>query len=133
MPNLFETFVVKGPDLGATPIEVTPTIYQQLDEKFEGFKGCALVAAHSFDRDWSTWEIHPAGDEIVVLMSGAATFVLEEKGGHRTVQLAKPGEFVIVPKNTWHTARVSQPTTMIFVTPGEGTENREIGPRPSPG
>ncbi len=33
--------------------------------------------------------------------------------------------FVVVPKNTWHTAKVHAPTMMLFVTPGEGTENRE--------
>ena len=25
---------------------------------------------------------------------------------------------------TWHTARIHAPATMLFVTPGEGTENR---------
>ncbi len=28
-----------------------------------------------------------------------------------------------------HTARVSSPAVMMFVTPGEGTENREEPPR----
>jgi mannose-6-phosphate isomerase-like protein (cupin superfamily) len=124
MPNLFETYVVSGPDLSATMVDVTPTIYQELDRRFEGFRGRTLVAAHSFDRDWPTWEVHPAGDEIVVLLSGAATFLLDEGATRRTVTLGKPGEFVIVPKATWHTARISVATTMLFVTPGEGTENR---------
>ncbi|MBT5218669.1 MAG: hypothetical protein HOI35_16340 [Woeseia sp.] len=36
--------------------------------------------------------------------------------------------FVVVPQNMWHKAIVSQPATMIFVTPGEKTENREVPP-----
>ena len=125
MPNLFETYVVNGPDLRSATIDVSPTIYQELDAKFEGFKGRRLVAAHHFEQDWPSWEIHPAGDEVVVLLSGAATFVLDEKPQQRTVKLTQPGEFVIVPKGTWHTARIVEPTSMLFVTPGEGTQNRE--------
>jgi hypothetical protein len=30
---------------------------------------------------------------------------------------------VIITKGVWHTARVQAPTTMLFVTPGEGTKN----------
>lgn len=38
--------------------------------------------------------------------------------------------FVVVPRGTWHTAKVHAATTMLFITPGEGTENRESPPRP---
>jgi quercetin dioxygenase-like cupin family protein len=40
------------------------------------------------------------------------------------VSLTEPGSFVIVPKGTWHTARIAKPTSMLFVTPGEGTQNK---------
>ncbi len=36
--------------------------------------------------------------------------------------------FVVVPANTWHTARPLRPTSMLFLTPGEGAVNAE---RPS--
>jgi mannose-6-phosphate isomerase-like protein (cupin superfamily) len=121
--DLASTFVVIGPDQSATQVAVTPAIYEELDRNFDGFRGRYLVAQYSFDGDWPTWEIHPKGDEVVVLLSGAADLVLDEGGKHRVVKLAKPGEFVVVPKATWHTARIATPTTMLFVTPGEGTEN----------
>ncbi|MBV9190616.1 MAG: cupin domain-containing protein [Betaproteobacteria bacterium] len=95
--NLKSTFAVLGPKLGVTPVPATP--------------------AHV----WPTWERHPAGDEIVCLLSGRATFVLED--GKR-IDVGEPGEFVIVPKGTWHTAKTTVPTKMVFVTPGEGTENK---------
>ena len=122
--ELSSTFVVLGPDLAAVPVAVTPTVYEQLDRDFDGFKGRVLVARYAFDSDWPTWEIHPHGDEIVVLMAGRAEMILDESAGRRCVVLEKPGEFVIVPKATWHTARIAEPTSMLFVTPGEGTENR---------
>ena len=123
MENLFGTFIVLGPDQSATPMPVTGTIYQELDQRFGGFKGHVLVAMHSFQSDWPTWEIHPHGDEVVTLVSGAAEFILDVKGTRKHVKLGRPGEFVIVPRGTWHTAKIATPTTMLFVTPGEGTEN----------
>ncbi len=119
--NLKSTFAVLGPALGVTPVPVTPTVYEELDRRFNDFKGHVLVSIFECDKDWPTWERHPAGDEIVCLLSGRATFVLED--GKR-IDLSEPGGFVIVPKNTWHTAKTTVPTKMLFVTPGEGTENK---------
>ena len=52
-------------------------------------------------------------------------FVLEREGGrHETVELSRPGSFVLVPRGTWHTARTDEPTRMLSVTDGEGTTHR---------
>lgn len=122
--NLAETFAVLRPDLTAMPVAVTPTVYEELDRDFDDFHGHVLVSSHTFTEPWPTWERHPAGDEIVCLLSGAATLILEVGGGEKAVKLEKAGDYVVVPKGTWHTARTSVSTTMLFVTPGEGTENR---------
>ena len=83
-----------------------------------------LVSAFTFSEPWSSWERHPAGEEMVLLIAGAATVVLEEHGARREVALSRPGAFVLVPRNVWHTARPVLPTTMLFLTPGAGTEHR---------
>jgi mannose-6-phosphate isomerase-like protein (cupin superfamily) len=124
MANLLKTFVVMTPDLSATGVDVTATIWEELDRRFDHFKGHLLVARFDFEADWTSWEMHPAGDEVVVLLSGRAEMVLDRGGKHEISSLAQPGSFVIVPKGVWHTARTSTPTTMLFVTPGEGTENK---------
>jgi oxalate decarboxylase/phosphoglucose isomerase-like protein (cupin superfamily) len=73
-------------------------------------------------------ERHPAGEELVMLLSGAATLVLEDESGQeQSVHLSDPGSYVLVPRNVWHTARTSVPTTMLFLTPGAGTEHRPVG------
>lgn len=123
--DLRSTFVVVNRELHADTIAVTDTIWSDLDQKFGNFNGHTLIASFNFDDDWPTWEIHPNGDEVVCLMSGDAEMILATRGGEQNARLDKPGSFVIVPKNTWHTARVHAPTTMLFITPGEGTENRE--------
>jgi mannose-6-phosphate isomerase-like protein (cupin superfamily) len=126
MKNLLDTYVVIGPDHSATPVEVTPSIYEELDRRFDAFKGRLLVARYNFETDWPTWEMHPQGDEVVLLLSGAARMILDHGGVHRATVLSQPGSFVIVPKATWHTAKIATPTSMLFITPGEGTENRPI-------
>jgi mannose-6-phosphate isomerase-like protein (cupin superfamily) len=122
--NLTDTFAVFKPDLTVEPIAVTPMIYEELDRRFNHFKGHALVAMHDFKSNWPTWEKHPAGDEIVVLLSGVATMTLRRKSGDESVRLTEPGSYLVVPKDTWHTALISERTRMLFITPGEGTENR---------
>jgi mannose-6-phosphate isomerase-like protein (cupin superfamily) len=124
MSNLLTTYVVVAPDLGASGVDVTATIWQDLDRQFADFKGHLLVARFDFEADWPSWERHPAGDEIVVLVSGHADMILDLGGSQQLTTLAQPGSFVIVPKRIWHTARISVPTSMLFVTPGEGTENK---------
>jgi mannose-6-phosphate isomerase-like protein (cupin superfamily) len=124
--DLSSTFVVVEPHHAAIPVAVTPTIFEELDRRFDNFKGRLLVSSFSFESDWPTWEIHPAGDEIVCLLSGDVTMVLDRNGVEEVVHLREPGSFVIVPMGTWHTARTSVATRMLFVTPGEGTENKPV-------
>jgi quercetin dioxygenase-like cupin family protein len=124
--DLASTFVVLQPDQRAALIENSPEVFEALDRRFSGFKGHVLIATFAFDADWTTWERHPAGDELVCLLSGKVTLVLDRDGGRETVELGKPGEYVLVPKGTWHTAHTNVPTTMLFVTPGEGTENKPV-------
>ena len=83
-----------------------------------------LVCTSSFDQNWSTWEIHPNGDEMVFLLSGAVDFILDTPAGEKVLQVRKVGEYAFVPKGTWHTANPLQPTTMLFITAGEGTYTR---------
>ena len=123
--NSLETFAVLQPDLAVRAVEVSPGLYADLDRDYSGFKDHVLVASHEFFADWPTWERHPAGDEIVMLMSGSATLVLRTGSGDESVVLDEPGAYVVVPRNTWHTARVTATARMLFVTPGEGTENVE--------
>ena len=124
--DLASTFVVIEPQHSAIPVAVTPGIFEELDARFDQFKGRLLVSSFTFDADWSSWEAHPAGDEIVCLLSGDVLMVLDRDGVEEVVHLHDPGAFVIVPKGTWHTARTSTPTKLLFVTPGEGTQNKAL-------
>ena len=88
-----------------------------------------LVTLFAFDGAWATWEIHPNGEELGVLIEGAVEFVLEEDGAQRSVTLEHTGSAIVIPRGTWHTARTKQPTRVLFVTAGRGTEHRPASRR----
>jgi len=103
--------------------DVSDDFYTELDADFDSFRGHTLVSQHAFSEPWPTWEIHPMGDELVMLLNGATDLVLWLDGREEIVRVNEPGQYVVVPKGTWHTARPHQPTSMLFLTPGEGTLN----------
>ena len=102
--------------------------FEALDSDFDGFHGHVLVMTFAFETAWTTWEVHPAGDEFIYLLEGDTDFVLRTDGGDVTLRVNQPGSYVVVPKGTWHTARPHAPTRMLFVTPGAGTLNAEAPP-----
>lgn len=126
--NLASTFAVMNRDFRIDSLPVSESIYAELDQRYSGFAGHLLIACHHFDSDWPTWEIHPHGDELVALISGDADLILRQDDGDQSVRLNKPGDFIVVPANTWHTAKINVATSMVFVTPGEGTDNQESPP-----
>ena len=81
-----------------------------------------LVTMGPLDASWDSWERHPAGEEVVLLLSGRADLIQRIDGGERHVAL-RPGQAVINPPGVWHTADVHEPGQGLFITPGRGTEH----------
>ena len=84
-----------------------------------------LLSVIERDQDWANWEMHPAGDEILMVLKGEMTLVFEEAGGERTVKLSV-GRIAVVPKGVWHTARLGGPVTLLALTDGLGTQHRPV-------
>jgi quercetin dioxygenase-like cupin family protein len=82
-----------------------------------------LLMIETTPGDWPAWERHPAGDEIVIVLEGKATF-LQEIGGEVRRTPVGPGAAIINPTGVWHTADVQQPLKAIYITPCPGTEHR---------
>ena len=100
--NIEDNFVVLDANKNAT-IEINDSaLYERLGNNYLGFKNCELISCHEFSQDWDTWEIHPNGDEVVILLHGQVKFVFEDNS---EIELTEIGEYVIVPKNIWHTAK----------------------------
>lgn len=105
-----------------------PDFFQDLYREFGGFLGHALVSEYSFDTDWESWEVHPKGDELIYLLSGAATFLYRLEGEEVSVSLDTPGQYLVIPMGAWHTARTTTPASALFITPGADTEHAETPP-----
>ena len=123
--NLASTFLRLRSDASIEQLPVGNDFWQRLSSGALGtFHNEYLVAVLAHDSDWPVWEMHPNGDEIVCLLEGEATLVLEVDGREREVGLAQSGSYVFVPRGTWHTARIRSACRMLFITPGEGTRHR---------
>lgn len=83
-----------------------------------------LVAMHSFTADWGSWERHPAGEEVVLCVSGSITLHQELADGSIVAVDLGPGEYAINPPGVWHTADIAEEAICLFITTGLGTENR---------
>lgn len=123
--NINSTFLRLRSDVSVEPLTADDGFWDKLGRGALGdFHNEYLVSCHAFDGDWASWEMHPNGDEMVCLLEGAVTFVLEREDGNREIELRDTGDFAVVPQGTWHTARIREPSRVLFITAGEGTQHR---------
>ncbi len=83
-----------------------------------------LVSQFEFSESWTSWEVHPRGHEVVVIISGECTLIQEIDGAEHKTTLG-PGQYAINEPGVWHTMDVTKPTIGLFITAGAGTEHRE--------
>jgi hypothetical protein len=63
--SLSSTYVVLEDNGDAIPVAVSDRFFEDLESQFGDFKGKRLISHFTFDKDWETWEMHPAGEELV--------------------------------------------------------------------
>jgi quercetin dioxygenase-like cupin family protein len=127
VPSLFKDYVHLG--LGATA-EVQPPFTGMAwygDYMARTAADCTegrLVSLSTFTEDWTSWEMHPSGDEVVVCTAGTMTIHQEMVDGSKASVTLSPGDYAINPPGAWHTADVEGSATALFITAGFGTEHR---------
>jgi mannose-6-phosphate isomerase-like protein (cupin superfamily) len=84
-----------------------------------------LMGATPQTADWDHWERHPAGEEILTLLSGELEIVLQTAAGEERAVL-KPGQTLVIPTGLWHRGIVRTPGELLFITAGAGTEHRPV-------
>jgi mannose-6-phosphate isomerase-like protein (cupin superfamily) len=84
-----------------------------------------LLSVMSMSADWTNWEMHPAGDEILYMVEGGAVFILDLSSGLTEVGV-DIGRLLLIPKGVWHTAKLTAPARILAITAGSGTQHRPI-------
>jgi mannose-6-phosphate isomerase-like protein (cupin superfamily) len=127
--DLSQTFIHLGLGARATPIphfEWTSEFLAgyEAEHATDGDEG-RLVCITAQTTTWDFWERHPAGEEVVVLLSGRADLVQDIDGAERVVTMM-PGQAVVNPSGVWHRSVVHEPGEALFITPGRGTQHRPL-------
>jgi mannose-6-phosphate isomerase-like protein (cupin superfamily) len=87
--------------------------------------GGMLVTASTAGGNSRHWEMHPNGDEALVLLEGEARVVFERSAGDEVHDMA-PGATLIVPQGTWHRAETRRGYRMLYMTFGSGTQHKPL-------
>lgn len=82
-----------------------------------------LVMIGEVSKTWENWERHPAGEEVVVILSGRVTLIQTLDREERRAEM-RGGQAIINPAGVWHTCDVHEPGRALYITPGRGTEHR---------
>jgi len=77
-------------------------------------------------------ERHPDGDELIYLLSGEVTVVIEAPGGDQRHTL-RPSDALIAARVLWHRIEVTRPARLVHLTPGPSGERRPTSPTPTGG
>ena len=83
-----------------------------------------IVSLFRFEESWTSWEMHPSGEEVVCCLQGHMTLHQELPDGAEQSWELSPGEYAINPRGAWHTADAEEPVVALFITAGKGTTHR---------
>ena len=131
--DLRRTYLVLEPDNRAKQVDVDESFWPDLMSRepksdsaklVAGTKG-RLMGAFEQKADWPHWEMHPEGDEVLVLLSGRIVLILDTSGGEHRLELS-PGDACVVPRGVWHRGLVPEPGVLLGITPGANTQHRPV-------
>src|ERR1700752_3459316 len=101
-PFSLESTFVHLKDVGAaSALSVGPDFWGTMGARGALQTG-RLVWRPRFEKDMPHWGLHQAGDELLVVVSGAIELVLQGDGRNDHVVEPGAGQAFLVPFGTWH-------------------------------
>ena len=117
--DLAQTYVQLRDNGDAVPLEVGDDFWEIVEERYGAGRLISVFETSTgFD-----WEMHPAGDELIVLLSGSIDIILEEGARERTIAL-RGRTACVVPRGVWHRSIAHEKSQVLHITAGRGTEKR---------
>ena len=113
-----ETVVGLHRDGAARPLPEAPGPPQRIDGFTVGAPRMTRPAPHN-------GEMHPDGDELLFLVSGAVEVIFLDERPERVFALAA-GQALVVPRGVWHRVVPKQPSQILHITPGPRGEWRPL-------
>lgn len=110
---------------GVTQLPVGPDFWATIDANPSA--SGTLVTVTTGQGDWAHWEMHPEGDEVLVLLEGSLSVVFEGPDGDLFNEMRR-GSTLVIPRGVWHRAVDQSGVRMLFITYGAGTEHKPVEP-----
>ena len=95
--SLDRTYVQLQDGARADLVPVGPDFWKRIEERTELHEGRLLMVSRQ-SAAWPHWEMHPAGDEILILMSGAFALQIERADGTVDTIEMRAGSTCVVPR-----------------------------------
>jgi mannose-6-phosphate isomerase-like protein (cupin superfamily) len=88
-----------------------------------GWSVATFHAATEAEVHGDHWEMHPEGDEVVVVLSGGIRMYLrpEDAAGEQDSVAVPTGSAFVVPRGHWHRIELDQPSRLMAITPRHHT------------
>jgi hypothetical protein len=109
----------------AEPIAVTDAFWPDVMAGKITLDGRLVTVSHQ-TADWPHWEMHPEGEELVVLIRGSIDLIVERGAQVLEAKLREPGQAWLNLRGDWHRALVHEPSDLLFITHGAGTQHRPV-------
>jgi mannose-6-phosphate isomerase-like protein (cupin superfamily) len=128
MEGVMATFDLESTYLGVeanriTPVPGGPEFWKTVGRNPAA--GGMLVTASAGTANSRHWEMHPEGDEALVLLEGEVRMIFEAPSGAEAHDMA-PGSTLVVPQGTWHRAETQSAYRMLYMTFGSGTRHKPL-------
>ena len=118
--DLADTYLHLERGAGLRVLDVDEGCWATVDQRTDLDEG-RLVMATPVAADWTNWEMHPDGDEVILVTDGVVRVHIDP--GDPVVVRAP--DLVIMPAGTWHTMDVIEPARVVTITWGAGTQHRD--------
>lgn len=112
---------------GTTRLLRGDAIRAHLQNRPHGLVLGAFSLATADDVHPDLWEMHPGGDEVLILLAGALALTYADGAHHGSTEL-RANQGLVMPRGVWHRLALRAPGLLLTLSPPAGTRfSREPG------